>query len=257
MQKIASEFHFSETTFVFPKEKNEVSYRVRIYTPKSEVPFAGHPTLGTAYVIRNELEEKDVSKILLNLNVGQIPVIFDDAREIQWMKQIEPVFGSKHNLKDIAEIIGLSESDVDLRFPIQGVSTGIEFLIIPLKGIAAVKRACVNLDRYQEYFKKSAQMPLFVFSPETYEKENQINCRMFADVFGIPEDPATGSANGCFAAYLSKYRFFGTDSINVKVEQGYEINRKSILHIRTRFENDKYNIEVGGKVIKVAQGNLM
>lgn len=256
MQKIASEFHFSETTFVFPKDKQEKSYRVRIFTPQNEVPFAGHPTLGTAYIIRNELE-KDVSKIVLNLNVGRIPVIFDDTHEIQWMKQIEPVFGSKHITKDIAEIISLSEDDIDERFPVQGVSTGLEFLIVPLKGIAAVKRAYTNLDRYKEYFKETDRMPLFIFSPETYEKGNHVNCRMFADVFGIPEDPATGSANGCLAAYLSKYRFFGTENINAKIEQGYEINRESILHIRTSFENGRYNIEVGGKVIKVAQGNLL
>ncbi len=257
MQKIANEFHFSETTFIFPKAKSEEYYRVRIFTPNNEVPFAGHPTLGTAYIIKKELEENKSNKIQLSLNVGIIPVLFDDLAETQWMKQNEPIFSSTHNPAEIAEILNLSEDDIDKSSPIQGVSTGLEFLIVPLTGISAVKSASTNLNKYKEYFKDRNEMPIFIFSPETYEKENQYNCRMFAETFGIPEDPATGSANGCFAAYLAKYKLAGTESINVQVEQGYEINRKSILLLRTRFEKDKYNIEVGGKVIKVAQGTLV
>lgn len=256
MQKIANEFHFSETTFIFPKKSDEESYRVRIFTPNNEVPFAGHPTLGTAYIIRNEFENS-ANKILLNLKVGTIPVTFDDNENIQWMKQVEPIFNTKHNAKDIAEIINLSEDDIDNRFPIQGVSTGLEFLIIPLKGLNRVKQASVSMDKYKEYFKTTSEMLLFIFSPETYKNDNNINCRMFADTLGIPEDPATGSANGCLAAYLSKYKYFGTENINIKVEQGYEINRQSILYLKTSVENNNYNIEVGGRVIKVAEGNLV
>ena len=110
--------------------------------------------------------------------------------------------------------------------------------------------------QYKEFFKGKSETPIFIYCKETYEHENEFNCRMFADALGVPEDPATGSANGCFAAYLSKYEILGTKKVNVKVEQGYEINRKSILHLRTQNESNKYNIEVGGKVIKVAEGHL-
>lgn len=217
MQKIANEFHYSETTFVFPKAKHESSYRARIFTPKNEVPFAGHPTLGTAWLIKNELEE-NTSEILLNLNIGQIPVQFNDFNDIQFMKQIEPVFGSEHTSENVAAILNIQETDIDKRYPVQSVSTGIEFLIVPLTSLAAIKSASTNLTEYKKYFKNSNELPVFIFSPETYEPDNQYNCRMFADTFGVPEDAATGSANGCFAAYLSKYRIDGKESIDVKVE---------------------------------------
>jgi trans-2,3-dihydro-3-hydroxyanthranilate isomerase len=257
MQTIANEFHFSETAFVFPDVKEDGAYPVRIFTPHNEVPFAGHPTLGTAFIIRNELEKPPVDRITLNLKVGRIPVVFDDAGGLQWMKQIEPTFGSRHGPKQIAEIINLSEDDIDTRFPIEQVSTGIEFLIIPLKGLASVRAASTNLAKYNTYFDTATARDLFIFCPETYEEGNSINCRMFADIFGIPEDPATGSANGCLAAYLSKYKYFGSESVDLSVEQGYEIGRKSILRIKARRGDGRYNIEVGGKVIKVAEGTLV
>ncbi|HPW95164.1 MAG TPA: PhzF family phenazine biosynthesis protein [Fibrobacteraceae bacterium] len=256
MQTIANEFHFSETTFVYPQKNDDGSYRVRIFTPNNEVPFAGHPVLGTAYIIRKELEDNNPHKINLSLNIGIISVTFDDTEKIQWMKQIEPTFGSKYKAKDIAEIIGVTEEEIDIHFPIQEVSTGIHFLLVPLTGLNAIKKSRINLSKYKEFFKGKSETPIFIYCKETYEHENEFNCRMFADALGVPEDPATGSANGCFAAYLSKYEILGTKKVNVKVEQGYEINRKSILHLRTQNESNKYNIEVGGKVIKVAEGHL-
>jgi trans-2,3-dihydro-3-hydroxyanthranilate isomerase len=257
MQQIANEFHFSETTFVSMKNSKANEFSVNIFTPKNEVPFAGHPTLGTAFIIKNEIVREKINEIFLNLKVGKIPVLFDDKYELQWMSQIEPTFGSIHNPEEVAGIIGLSSGEIDTQFPIQNVSTGIEFLLIPLKRLNSVKLASTNLAKYKEYFQKSEPKPLFVFCPETYEAANKINCRMFADVFGIPEDPATGSANGCLAAYLAKYNYLKTNQIEIKVEQGYEIGRKSILHLRSSYENGKYHIKVGGKVIKVAEGILV
>ena len=256
MQTIANEFHFSETTFVYPQKNDDGSYRVRIFTPNNEVPFAGHPVLGTACIIRKELEKNNPNVINLSLKIGTISVTFDDTKNIQWMKQIEPIFGSNYKAKDIAEIIGVREEEIDVRYPIQEVSTGINFLLVPLRNLNANKKARVDLTKYKAFFKENIELPIFIYSKETYEQENDFNCRMFADTLGIPEDPATGSANGCFAAYLSKYEILGSKNMNVKVEQGYEINRKSILHLRTQYESKKYNIEVGGKVIKIAEGDL-
>ncbi|MGC8770827.1 MAG: PhzF family phenazine biosynthesis protein [Brevinematia bacterium] len=257
MQVIANEFHFSETTFILGKNEQDNSYRVLIFTPKSEVPFAGHPTLGTAFIIRNEIEFTKPENIFLDLNVGKIKVSFDDKNNIQWMKQIEPEFGKIHSKNKVAELINLKKDNIDEKFPIQEVSTGINFLIIPLKNINSVKKASTNLILYKKYFKDKKPLPIFIFCPETYEKENKVNCRLFADVFGVPEDPATGSANGCLAAYLAHYKYFGSNKVDITVEQGYEINRKSILHLRSNLESNKYNIEVGGKVIKVSEGLLL
>jgi trans-2,3-dihydro-3-hydroxyanthranilate isomerase len=173
------------------------------------------------------------------------------------MKQVEPSFGAIHNPEQIAPIINLSLDDIDSNFPIQNISTGIEFTLIPLKTLNSVKKASTNLSLYKEYFKNIDPKPLHIFCPETYDFNNRINCRMFADIFGIPEDPATGSANGCLSAYLTKYNYFKTTKIDISVEQGYEIGRKSILYLQSNYENGKYNIKVGGKVIKVAEGNLV
>ncbi len=256
MQNIAAEFHFSETTFVDPIQNSDGSWNVRIFTPKNEVPFAGHPTLGTSWVIRNEIEKSQINNVVLSVKAGSIPVSFDNETHTIRMKQLEPVFGSVHESAPIAEFLNISMNDIDTFFPIQEVSTGINFLMVPLKTLSAVKIASLNFPLYVRYFTGKEPLPVFIFCPETYEKENSINCRMFAEFFDIPEDPATGSANGCLAAWIVKHKYFGSNQIRVSVEQGYEIDRKSILYIKANLENGLYNIEVGGSVIKSAEGEL-
>jgi trans-2,3-dihydro-3-hydroxyanthranilate isomerase len=256
MQQIANEFHFSETTFINLKKSKKNEFDVRIFTPYNEIPFAGHPTLGTAYIINNMILDNPVDKIILKLKAGKIPVVFKE-NDLCWMEQIEPVFGELHSAGDAAKLLNLRKEDIDNNFPIQNVSTGIDFMIIPLKTLGAVKSANVNLEYYKKYFSINEEKPLYIFCSETYDKINDINCRMFADIFGIPEDPATGSANGCLAGYLLKYNYFNGEEIDVKVEQGFEIGRESILHLKSFYENDKIKIKVGGKVFKIAEGKLL
>jgi trans-2,3-dihydro-3-hydroxyanthranilate isomerase len=258
MQKIANEMHFSETTFILSDEERDGGYDVRIFTPANELPFAGHPTLGTAYVVRHCLVNRPVKQVLLNLKVGQIPVTFekDDAgEELLWMKQIPPTFSEKFDVAGISEVLGLGVKDVDSRFPIQEVSTGIPFIIVPLKSLDAVKRARVKPERCEK-LTKAAPAGILMFSPETYKKENNLNVRVFVDSFGIPEDPATGSGNGCLAGYLSHYRFFGSDVVDARVEQGCEIGRPSLLHLNARKRKNEIEVHVGGKVVMVADGEL-
>ena len=234
MQRIANEMHFSETTFILSDEERDGGYDVRIFTPANELPFAGHPTLGTAYVIRHDIINQSVNRVLLNLKVGQIPVTFEKdglGQEMLWMKQISPTFGETFDASSISQALSLDVKDVDSRFPIQQVSTGIPFIIVPLKTLDAVKRARVDRERH-ERLTKAAQADILVFSPEAYRKENDLNVRVFVDLYGIPEDPATGSANGCLAGYLSQYRYFGSDVVDVRVEQGCEMGRPSLLHLQ-------------------------
>jgi trans-2,3-dihydro-3-hydroxyanthranilate isomerase len=260
MQQIAKEMNYSETTFILSEELRDGGYDVRIFTPEIEVPFAGHPTLGTAYVIRREIIEKPVKAVNLNLKVGQIPVTFDyDGQQpgILWMKQVEPTFGDTVELGPISEVLGIDESDVDERFPIQEVSTGIFFMIVPLKSLDAVKGSRVVRDKYFKLVENLQAKAILVFCPETYNRVNQLNARMFCDYYGIPEDPATGSANGCLAAYLVKQRYFGADRIDVRVEQGYEIGRPSLLYLKAAEKEDSIDVSVGGKVVTVAKGELI
>jgi trans-2,3-dihydro-3-hydroxyanthranilate isomerase len=258
MQKIANEMHFSETTFIQSDKLENDGYNVRIFTPSTEVPFAGHPTLGTAYIIKKFLSKTQPQYIKLNLKVGQIKVTFEerqDSPDFLWMQQTQPEFKKIYSKPFFQQLLTLQTSDFDPNYPIQEVSTGLPFIIIPLKTLDAVKRARVNQNLYLKLIKKTTA-GIIVFSPQTYRKENQLNVRVFVDAFGISEDPATGSGNGCLASYLSKYRYLGTKDINIKVEQGFEINRPSILHLKTESKNKQIDVRVGGQVFLIADGKL-
>jgi len=252
MQKIANEFHFSETTFVISQSGN--GYGIRIFTPSTEVPFAGHPILGTAYIIKNYVEKKTVEQLNLILKVGQVPVFFDG--EVAWMQQKPPQFGKTFGVKFFEDLLNLSTSDFDTEYPIQRVSTGLPFIIVPLKSLSSVKKAKINHNFMPQLIKR-AKAGILLFCPQTYSKTNKLNVRVFVDAFGIPEDPATGSGNGCLAAYLSKYQYFGNSDLEISVEQGYEINRPSILYLKTKANKETILIQVGGQVRLVAKGELL
>ncbi len=260
MQRIAKEMNYSETTFIVSDKMKDNGYKVRIFTPEREVPFAGHPVIGTAYVILREVVKKPIKKIKLNLEVGQVPVAIkyngDDPDKI-WMKQQEPVFGDTFDIKAVAEVLNLGPDTIDEKFPVQDVSTGLPFIIVPLKTLNDVRAARIDRDKYYSLIKGISAKAIFIFSPETYETENDLNARMFADYYGIPEDPATGSANGCLAAYLSKNKYFGDENVNVRVEQGYEIGRPSLLYLRAEDTDGNIEVHVGGRVVMVAQGEFI
>jgi trans-2,3-dihydro-3-hydroxyanthranilate isomerase len=260
MQKIAREMHFSETTFILSEEEKNGGYEVRIFTPASEVPFAGHPTLGTAYVIQREIIRKPVKQIILNLKAGQIPVSMEykgSQIENMWMKQNEPVFGRTFNLNSISRSLSVDPKEIDERFPIQEVSTGLPFIIVPLKTQVAIKRAKVDQDKFFALVENSQAKAVMVFSPQTEDPNNDLKARVFVDYYGIPEDPATGSANGCLAGYLVKYRYFGKDQIDITVEQGYEIGRPSLLLLKAEKTEKGISVRVGGKAVMVARGEFI
>jgi len=254
MQSIAREMHFSETTFIMSEEKYNGGYEVRIFTPVAEVPFAGHPILGTAHIIRTEIATDAPGEVLINLKVGQIPVTF--GGDISWMKQVPPEFGNKIDAASVAEVLGLRRSEIDERFPVEEVSTGLPHIIVPLKKIDSLKRVRVSLDKYCGFIKNTWAKPILIFCPESHEGLNNISVRMFADCYGVPEDPATGSGNGCLAAYLVKNRYWGKNKINVRSEQGYEINRPSLLYLKAEEIGGQINVFVGGKSITIARGEM-
>lgn len=260
MQKIAREINFSETTFILSDEKHNGGYDVRIFTPQTEVPFAGHPTLGTAHIILKEIIKKPINKIILNLKIGQIPVTYSEANErssILWMRQREPVFGETFEADLVSKIIDLDTKEIDERFPIQSVSTGLPTVIVPLKTLKSVKRASVVNSKYLEFTANIDAKTLLIFCPETYNKQNDLNVRFFAGRFGIPEDAATGSGNGCLAGYLVKHGYFKREEINLKVEQGYELGRQSLILLKAENERNTILVRVGGKIETVARGMLV
>jgi trans-2,3-dihydro-3-hydroxyanthranilate isomerase len=256
MQKIAREINYSETTFIISSEQRHGGFDVRIFTPKEEVPFAGHPTLGTAYVIRNELLNEQIETVILNLKVGQIPVTFH-ADGLLWMRQKEPTFGKIFDNETISQILSIHPQDIDNKFPIQEVSTGLPFIIVPLRKLETAKKCRIVKDTFFDLIKETEAKSILIFSPGTYNPENDLNVRVFVDYFGIPEDPATGSGNGCLAGYLVKYQYFGREQVNIRVEQGYEIGRPSLLYLNAEVRDGRIAVSVGGKVIPIAQGHLL
>jgi trans-2,3-dihydro-3-hydroxyanthranilate isomerase len=259
MQRIAKEMNYSETTFILSDKKHDGGYDVRIFTPETELNFAGHPTLGTAFVIQHEILKEPVKEIILNLKAGKIPVLFDYKSQKSctlWMKQLQPTFGKKFNANLISKILSLDVSDINSSLPIQEVSTGLPVVIVPLRTLEAIKRVRINKDKYFELIKEIEAKTILIFCPETYNEANDLNVRFFADQYGIPEDPATGSANGCLAAYLVKHRYFGIYQIDLKVEQGYEIGRPSLLYLKAEKKEQEISVYVGGKVKMIAHGKL-
>jgi trans-2,3-dihydro-3-hydroxyanthranilate isomerase len=271
MQRIAKEMNYSETTFILSDETRNGGYDVRIFTPETELPFAGHPTLGTAYIIQQEILEQPAEQVVLNLGVGPIPVTFEinaslspvestSLTNMLWMKQNTPVFGETFDPADLAQVLSIDTSDINEAFPIQSVSTGIAAIIVPLRTLSAVRRCKINKDKNEQLFSRTEAKPILVFAPETYHQDNDLNVRVFVDSLGVPEDPATGSANGNLASYLVKHRYFRTSQIDLRVEQGYEIRRPSLLFLRAgepEGNGSGIDVRVGGHVVMVAKGELM
>jgi trans-2,3-dihydro-3-hydroxyanthranilate isomerase len=260
MLMIAREINYSETTFVRSTDRQNEGYDVRIFTPKRELPFAGHPTLGTAFVLQQEIINQPVEQVILNLAVGQIPVTFNyqnQVADVLWMQQNSPIFGQVLSAETLANILNLEVNEIDTRFPIQEVSTGVPFIIVPLKTLASLKKAKVNLDKYFELIETTVAKAILIFCPETYSEINDLSVRVFAHSLGVPEDPATGSANGCLAGYLVNYAYFGKNSVDIRVEQGYEIDRPSLLLLQSARNEGKIEVLVGGKVVMIAKGEFV
>ncbi|MDJ0677699.1 MAG: PhzF family phenazine biosynthesis protein [Calothrix sp. MO_167.B42] len=260
MQTIAKEINYSETTFISSPQAKNGGYEVRIFTPNQEIPFAGHPTLGTAYILQQTIIQQPVEKITLNLGVGQIPVTInyaDGSPQWLWMRQNPAIFYSELPGEALAEVLQIDQNEIDSRFPIQEVSTGLPFIIVPLKNISALKQININKDKYFQLIANIQGKCILAFCPETYHPDNHLHVRVFCDYVGIPEDPATGSANGCLAGYLVEHGYFGENQIDIRVEQGYEIGRPSLLLLQAGKNDEGIDVHVGGKVILVAKGEFV
>ncbi len=260
MQRIAREFNFSETTFIVAGARREGGFDVRIFTPAAELPFAGHPTLGTAYVLQQDLVRKAVRRVVLNLKVGPIPVTFSYRRgkpDVLWMRQVEPEFGKRMDARRVASVLGLRPEDLLPDFPVEEVSTGIPFVIVPVRSLEAVRRSRYRPEKLAGLTTDRRGGAFLLFARQTYDARNDLNVRVFAHAYGVAEDPATGSANGCLAGYLVRHRYFGKPRIDIRVEQGHEIGRPSLLLLRAGEQKGRIEVMVGGRVVLVAKGRMV
>jgi trans-2,3-dihydro-3-hydroxyanthranilate isomerase len=259
MQALAREMNLSETTFVLPRESSierERGVRVRIFTVQEELPFAGHPTLGTAFALRGETGAKEIA---LELNVGKVPVRFEETGLAVFgeMTQVDPVFGMQHDRETVARATGLSVEDFDPALPIETVSTGLAYTIAPLKSLTVIQKLRIDLSRASEYLEKTGGKFLYFVARETVDPAARLHARM---LFYNGEDPATGSAAGCAAAWMVAHGVAKTDE-RVLIEQGIEMRRPSRIFVRAARENDSgdnriVNVRVGGNAIEVMRGEV-
>lgn len=249
-QKIAREINFSETAFILSDKQADGGYDVRIWTPNvGEVPFAGHPTLGTAHVIRHCYEGGGNDSVKLNLKVGQIPIaVTEDGMT---MSQNPPVFGDIMQKQEIAEVFGISTEDIDEKYPVQWVSTGLEAVIVPLKSRRALSEIKMDRPAFEKYIERHPRNYCnHLFFVGMGNSTLAARCMMEDYV----EDPATGSANGDLAGYLLKHNWFGIQDVRYTVVQGEDMGRKSILHVHASRKYEDWIIEVGGNCYIVAEG---
>jgi trans-2,3-dihydro-3-hydroxyanthranilate isomerase len=255
MQALAREMNLSETTFILPRDaatERERGVRVRIFTVDEEMPFAGHPTLGTAMVLRGNSGAEEVA---LDLNVGRIPVRFStrDGLPFGMMTQRDPEFGEKHTRENVARAAGLAVDDIADDLPIQTVSTGNAFAIVPLKSLAVLQKLSPTWANMKAYLDKSDAKFFYFVSREAVNPEAKLQSRM---IFYNGEDPATGSAAGPCAAWAVQYGVVPPDE-QALMEQGVEIKRRSRIFFSAGRNGGKIvNVRVGGHVVEVVRGEV-
>jgi trans-2,3-dihydro-3-hydroxyanthranilate isomerase len=256
MQAIAREMNLSETTFVLPRDpaiEPEGSVRVRIFTVQEELPFAGHPTLGTAFHLRGSSSAREV---ILDLNVGKVPVRFEESPGqpvFGEMTQIDPEFGIRHDREAVERAAGLNSGDIDPSLPIQTVSTGVPFTIVPLRGLEIMRTLNVDLKGSSEYLAPSGGTFIYFVARETVDPHARLHARM---IFYNGEDPATGSAAGCAAAWMVANGIAQPEE-RVLIEQGVEMQRPSRIFVRASRKDDRVvNVRVGGNVVETVRGEI-
>ena len=263
MQAIAREMNLSETTFVFPPDIPECAARVRIFTPSRELPFAGHPTVGTAWVlaVAGRLPA-DQSEVALQEGIGRVPVrLVGDVRRPStvWMRHRDADFSPfSGQPAAIASALGLNASDLLPEYPICTGSTGLPFLYVPLRSPEAVDRARPNYNAIRNACQAEYQ-GVFVFAADPERGPGRAYSRMFAgDSVGVDEDPATGSASGPLGAYVAERGMLDVSASGEIVSlQGNLMGRPSLVHIRVRLEDGRArDLEVGGGVVPVLEGVL-
>jgi len=260
MQRIARELNFSETTFILPPDDPAHAAKVRIFAPTVEMPFAGHPTIGTAWVLADEgLVPGGKLEFVLEEKVGPVPVRGEkkNGGVVFWMTHPKLAYGEVLPHSRVAAAIGLKEADIVESVPAQVASTGNPHLYVALRDAHAVDAAVSDHARLQTVLGADSAFGVFVFA---VNGENRLYSRMFS--LDIPEDPATGSASGPLGAFAVRYGLVErAPKVEIVSEQGTKMGRQSFVHIEIGYDDDDADIpsriEVGGSVMPVLKGELL
>jgi trans-2,3-dihydro-3-hydroxyanthranilate isomerase len=260
LQTLATELNLSESVFLYPASDESSLKKMRIFTPGQELPTAGHPTVGTAIFLAKELSLQQNEKISIHLEqpIGKIKIDIEvKENHAIWasMYQPLPTFGKIYtNRADFAALIGLALDDL-LPYPVQWISCGVPYIIIPVKDLSAVRSIGFRLDKFDELKSSFGNAFIYAFTPDGERLGSDVHGRMFAPEAGILEDPATGSANGPLGCYLRKYDIKQSPFVS---EQGFEMGRPSIMYIDIQEDVDKNitQVKVGGQAQFVGKGEI-
>jgi trans-2,3-dihydro-3-hydroxyanthranilate isomerase len=261
MQALARETNLAETTFIIPSDNPQPNQatRVRIFTTQEELPFAGHPTLGTAsWLYWNHPALKGSSAITLQLNSGPITVRFEQPATNQLgvhgaMQQRDPVFIRTHDHAEVARILNLSLDDLDTSRPVETVSTGMPFCIVPIRSLAAISKLAIPQAAADAWLRANESKFFYCLAPADPASGADFHCRM---QFYNGEDPATGSASGCAISWLVRHGIVASEQPTI-FEQGIEINRPSRIYVKASLRDDKISdVFVAGRTIPVASGRF-
>jgi trans-2,3-dihydro-3-hydroxyanthranilate isomerase len=269
MQAVAREMNLSETTFIFPRDdatEAREGKKVRIYTVETELPFAGHPTLGTAlYLYASDANQKKPAEIALDLKAGKIPVRFTanaenaghervDGQVFGEMRQRDPEFGTPLSREEVARVIGIAVDEIPSEWPIQPVSTGLTFTIVPFRNRQTLSDLKFSYIQAAEFLKKSGANFFYFLCLERREGRLEARARMF---FYGGEDPATGSAAGCAASWMVQHGVATSDE-QVVIRQGVECRRPSEINVRATREGGRVtNVRVGGYAVEILRGTVV
>jgi trans-2,3-dihydro-3-hydroxyanthranilate isomerase len=275
MQAIAKELNLSETTFVLPPDDAANDYRVRIFTPGQELPMAGHPTVGTTYVLAREHmierakksgSEGAETEIKLEEGVGTIPVRVewrDGAAGFIQMRQPLPTFGARvEDIRAVAEMLSIDAEEIaETKLPLEVVSCGVPFFYVPVKSLRAVRNIKFRVDVWENKLKEIVPPAVFVFTHEVEFTGSTVHSRMFAPAMGVWEDPATGGASGPLGCYLVQHRVVssgdGGTVAEFTSEQGVEMGRPSFIKIKITREGEAItDVRVGGECRFMGEGYL-
>jgi len=265
MQRLAREMNFSESTFILPAEQPGTDIRMRIFTPASEMPMAGHPTIGSTFALaKTGVITPGSARFVFGLNIGPIPVDLEwkgDDLSFAWMTQSVPTFGQVvEDRAAVAGALGLDARDLMPDLPIQQVSCGVPFLFVPLRDRTVVDRAISNASAFRRLTTTiGLDVPIFMFSVDPPGSPDTAYSRMFAPDFGIVEDPATGSASGPLGCYLVHHGLVAGEAARRMTSlQGVAMGRTSRIHISIEGARDAiHHVRVGGEAVLVAHGELL
>ncbi len=259
MQAIAAETNYSETAFVATDPDPDGAFRVRLFTPAREIGFAGHPILGTGWVVRQHVLAGEKDFVWLRFAIGDVSVTFEanDDGDLAWFRAPPMSLGMIVPREEMAAAIGLSPEDIARGSPVQQVSAGTSALVVPITSQRALQQSRLDLHAFRSLAARGLPPLTYLYCSESHDAANHLCARFFFEAHGVREDPATGNGAAFLGAYLLEHNVFPQAELDLRIEQGHEVRRPSLVRLRARKGESSREVDVGGRVFPVVSGELL